>query len=246
MKAWNSRFSRAVSWSSSDGSWKTSPIRCLTAAGSCMTSMPATRAMPAVGVSNVQSMEMVVDLPAPLGPRNPKISPPWTSRSIPATATRSPYFLIRPLASIAVSATLTPYRAYPRRPRNVAHPRPLHPPRSRPSRLCIPRGWPRRGSETNGSSRFDGRRAWLGAKACDLACDLRRLLQSLARLDEPFHQADAQRLFGIHLPPGQDEVQRATLSDHPRQANRAEVDQGDAKAAVEDAERRVASGDADV
>src|SRR5919201_2433879 len=104
MNAWNSRFSRAVSWSSSDGSWNTRPMRWRTAAGSCMTSTPATRATPAVGVSRVQSMEIVVDLPAPLGPRKPKISPACTSRSMPVTASRSPYFLTRPFASMTASA----------------------------------------------------------------------------------------------------------------------------------------------
>jgi hypothetical protein len=36
---------------------------------------PFTSASPEVGVSSPQSMRMVVDLPAPLGPRKPKISP---------------------------------------------------------------------------------------------------------------------------------------------------------------------------
>jgi len=35
--------------------------------------MPATRAVPAVGVSSVQRIEIVVDFPAPFGPRKPKI-----------------------------------------------------------------------------------------------------------------------------------------------------------------------------
>jgi hypothetical protein len=35
-------------------------------------------------------MRVVVDLPAPFGPRSPKISPCLTTRSMPATATRSP------------------------------------------------------------------------------------------------------------------------------------------------------------
>ena len=38
-------------------------------------SWPATTADPAVGSASVQSILMVVDLPAPLGPRKPKISP---------------------------------------------------------------------------------------------------------------------------------------------------------------------------
>src|SRR5207302_9112388 len=45
---------------------------------------------------------MVVDFPAPFGPRKPNISPEWTSRSMPRTASRSPYFLTRLLASITV------------------------------------------------------------------------------------------------------------------------------------------------
>ena len=43
-------------------------------------------AVPAVGVSSVHSMLIVVDLPAPFGPRKPKISPRRTSRSMPRTA----------------------------------------------------------------------------------------------------------------------------------------------------------------
>src|SRR5713226_5809729 len=100
MKAWNSRFSRPVSTSSSDGSWKTSPMRWRTRAGSRTTSMPATRAVPAVGVSSVQRIEMVVDFPAPLGPRKPNISPWRTSRSMPRTASSWPYRLTRPSACI--------------------------------------------------------------------------------------------------------------------------------------------------
>ena len=35
-------------------------------------------------------IRVVVVLPAPLGPRKPKHSPSWTSKSIPSTAVRSP------------------------------------------------------------------------------------------------------------------------------------------------------------
>src|SRR5256886_15394709 len=49
-------------------------------------SQPATRAVPPLGGSNVASMRRVVVLPAPFGPRKPKISPRLTSRSTPATA----------------------------------------------------------------------------------------------------------------------------------------------------------------
>src|SRR5215831_21323166 len=43
---------------------------------------------------------MVVDLPAPFGPRNPVTSPGSTRNDRPSTATVSPYFLGRLLASI--------------------------------------------------------------------------------------------------------------------------------------------------
>ncbi len=88
--AWKSRFSRAVSWTSSDGSWKTSPMRERIPSGSRLTSSPAIDAVPDVGLSSVQSTEMVVDLPAPLGPRKPKISPRFTRRLMPRTASTAP------------------------------------------------------------------------------------------------------------------------------------------------------------
>ncbi len=52
--------------------------------------MPATRAAPPVGRASVHSIEIVVDLPAPLGPRKPNVSPRATSKSIPRTASISP------------------------------------------------------------------------------------------------------------------------------------------------------------
>ncbi len=48
---------------------------CLTASDCVAMSRPPTVALPEVGFSRPQSMRMVVDLPAPLGPRKPKISP---------------------------------------------------------------------------------------------------------------------------------------------------------------------------
>ena len=47
------------------------PMRSRTAFGSESTSWPATRAVPEVGVSNVQSIFTMVDFPAPFGPRKP-------------------------------------------------------------------------------------------------------------------------------------------------------------------------------
>ena len=41
---------------------------------------------PASGFKRVVSILMVVDLPAPLGPRKPKISPFWMAKEISSTA----------------------------------------------------------------------------------------------------------------------------------------------------------------
>ena len=53
-------------------------------------SYPATSADPAVGAASVHSILIVVVLPAPLGPRKPKISPGSTSNEISSTAVSSP------------------------------------------------------------------------------------------------------------------------------------------------------------
>src|ERR1700733_13177986 len=66
-----------------------------TDSGSRPTSYPATRARPEVGVNRPQSMRMVVDLPAPFGPRKPNTSPLRTSRLMRSTATKSPKRLTR-------------------------------------------------------------------------------------------------------------------------------------------------------
>src|SRR5262249_15014436 len=42
------------------------------------------------GCKSVDKILMVVDLPAPLGPRKPKISPSATEKSIPSTAVSAP------------------------------------------------------------------------------------------------------------------------------------------------------------
>src|SRR3954469_20839386 len=65
------------------------------------TSNPATRALPAVGRSRVQRILMVVDLPAPFGPRKPNSSPVRTARSMPRTASASSNVLTSPLTSTA-------------------------------------------------------------------------------------------------------------------------------------------------
>src|ERR1700730_15853635 len=54
------------------------------------TSKPATVAFPEVGPINPHRIRIVVDFPAPFGPRNPKISPCRTSIDTRSTATKSP------------------------------------------------------------------------------------------------------------------------------------------------------------
>src|SRR6266542_2028231 len=75
-------------------------------------------------------MLMVVVLPAPFGPRRPKISPPRIARLTPPTASRSPNALWRSRASTTVSVRTGAITAI--RPRSslplasaVADPRPL-------------------------------------------------------------------------------------------------------------------------
>jgi len=53
-----------------------------------------------VGFSKVVKIIIVVLFPAPLGPKNPKISPFSTEKEISLTATRSPNDFVRDLVSI--------------------------------------------------------------------------------------------------------------------------------------------------
>ena len=69
-----------------------------------MMSCPATRPVPLVGRDIVVSMRTVVVLPAPLGPRIPRTDPVGTEKLMPSTATVSPNFLTRSIASTAGTA----------------------------------------------------------------------------------------------------------------------------------------------
>src|SRR5690242_2774174 len=65
---------------------------------------------PEVGVSRPRIIRMVVDLPAPLGPRKPVTLPGFTSNDRLSTATVAPYLLVRPCASI-IAVLLVRWRA---------------------------------------------------------------------------------------------------------------------------------------
>ena len=64
------------------------------------TSKPATVALPAVGGKKHVSMRMVVVLPAPLGPRNPTMSPLLTEKEMWSTAVVRAYLLVRSVTVI--------------------------------------------------------------------------------------------------------------------------------------------------
>ncbi len=66
------------------------------------TSKPATDADPASIGSRVVSMRRVVVFPAPLGPRNPKISPGATEMVTPRTASTAPRGLAKVLRRLVV------------------------------------------------------------------------------------------------------------------------------------------------
>src|SRR5512143_4057607 len=71
------------------------PIWALIPSAWVRTSKPATVPVPADGLTRPQSIRIVVDFPAPLGPRKPKISPRATSRLMSLTATKSPKRFVR-------------------------------------------------------------------------------------------------------------------------------------------------------
>jgi hypothetical protein len=67
----------------------------LAAIGSFSMSCPAIDALPEVGARKPVSIFIVVDLPAPLGPRNPSTSPRLTLNVMPSTARSAPKSLVR-------------------------------------------------------------------------------------------------------------------------------------------------------
>ena len=89
------RTSQGVLTHSSLGSWKHTPIISRVLFGDFLTSKPATVAVPSVGRITVVSISMVVVLPAPLGPRSPKISPSSMVRFRWSTAGSFPKVLVR-------------------------------------------------------------------------------------------------------------------------------------------------------
>src|SRR5499427_4287542 len=70
-------------------------MRRFTPIGSSCTSSPHTDTPPEVGGMKPVIMRMVVDLPAPFGPRKPSTTPLATSKETPSTASFGPKDLLR-------------------------------------------------------------------------------------------------------------------------------------------------------
>ena len=95
-----SRLSFTLSFLSRTEFWNTIPFTFLISSSSLPNSRPQIIAVPEVFPNIVQSMLIVVDLPAPFSPRNANISPSSTSKEIPSTAVCSLYFFVRSLTSM--------------------------------------------------------------------------------------------------------------------------------------------------
>src|SRR5258705_14024160 len=75
---------------------------------SAVNGLAAIDTVPRSGGVRPQSIATVVDLPAPLGPSSPTISPLFASRETPATATLAPYDFQRSVASSIGGLCRTP------------------------------------------------------------------------------------------------------------------------------------------
>src|SRR5260221_3681730 len=73
-------------------------------------SWPQTVTVPEVGVRNPVTIFIVVDLPAPFGPRKPRTSPRGTEQVMPSTARRGPKLFDRFLISIMVGRSSLVHR----------------------------------------------------------------------------------------------------------------------------------------
>jgi len=92
------------------------------------TSKPHTAALPEVGARNPASIFMVVDLPAPFGPRKPSTSPRPTENDTSSTAVMAPNRLVR--LRIAIISSMN---GYPASSRVAAPERPTALPPKRPA-----------------------------------------------------------------------------------------------------------------
>src|SRR5262249_58051190 len=107
-------------------------------------SRPLTLTRPAVGASRPAIIRIVVDLPAPFGPRNPVTTPGWTTKSSPPTASFAPYRLLRFSTSIITYSLPSVTPVTPGTPPTLGITRPArHRPRGhKPARPPMPQGLP--------------------------------------------------------------------------------------------------------
>src|SRR6478735_2316704 len=81
------------------------PYRARMYIGSAVTSVPSRRTRPESGAVRPTTIENVVVLPAPFGPRRPTTSPDAISISTPLTTVRPPYDLVSPIVfSVAIQS----------------------------------------------------------------------------------------------------------------------------------------------
>ena len=71
--------------------------------------LPSTSIRPLVGATSPSAMRRLVVLPAPLGPRNPRIDPALAANDSPSTAVNAPYLLV---TSSRTSAFGNPHRPF--------------------------------------------------------------------------------------------------------------------------------------
>src|SRR6516162_6770474 len=99
----NRRYSIPVSRSNRPMPSGTTPIWRFTSTAFFWKSRPSNSMRPEVGASSPVSILMVVDLPAPFGPKNPKNCPASTRKSIASTAVSGPNRRVSLSVAIAVS-----------------------------------------------------------------------------------------------------------------------------------------------
>ena len=88
------------------------PIRCRTSRLSLGNFAPATSIRPSVGGKYPVSIRIVVDFPAPFGPKKPTTSPFSTEKVIPRTASPPAYLFIK--FSTWIITNLKFYKPYPK------------------------------------------------------------------------------------------------------------------------------------
>src|SRR5260221_1111063 len=115
-KAPTMTFSRMVMSSKVAGTWKVRPMpsRACVSGGALVTSTPSKRMRPSLGRKSPAMQLKKVDLPAPLGPMRPTISPASTCRSALATALKLPkaFATFSALSSMAALAALVEARRH--------------------------------------------------------------------------------------------------------------------------------------